>query len=132
MASESQTEAGPELRERLDRVEEELKTILSKLDRFEDISRCLWVPIESFEPELYCVRRPFTAVISVEDGEFIASWFDAGIHASGETEESAISDLKSRILDAFDRLHGLEDEQLGPGMRRQRDVLKSYIERRES
>jgi hypothetical protein len=115
------------LDERLGEIEGALKGIARNIAQ--SSSRPVWIPIDSFTPEPYRVSVPFTAVLACQEDEFIASWFDADIHAAAETEEQAYSELKSMILDTFDRLEELGDSELGPGPRRQKQVLRSHIAR---
>jgi hypothetical protein len=83
--------------------------------------------VDSFAPEPYRVTNPFTVVLASEADEVIASWLDANLHASGETSEQAFNELKGMILDTFDRLEELGDDELGPGPRKQKRVLRSHI-----
>ena len=62
------------------------------------------VPITSFAPEPYQLVRQILTVIQPSEGGYIASFFDANVHASGDTEEEALRNLKSLILDVFDSL----------------------------
>lgn len=109
------------------RIEVLLNTVLETLNQAEQRTRPLWVPIESFAPEPYEVLKPFTAVVVEAEDGFESSFFDANIHAYGDTEEEAISNLKSAVLDAYDHLFRLEENQLGPGPAKQRRVLVIHI-----
>ena len=88
--------------------------------------------VDTFAPEPYRVKSPFTVVFACEGDEFIASWLDANLHASGETQEQAFNDLKAMVLDTFDRLEELGDDELGPGPRQQKRILRSHITKLES
>jgi dCTP deaminase len=91
----------------------------------------LWVPITSFAPEPYeLLRQPL--VVIQQDGEgYTASLFEANIHASGDTEEEALRNLKDLILDVFDSLSAESPETLGPEPTRQLAVLKEFIGKRQ-
>jgi hypothetical protein len=41
---------------------------------------------ESATPELYRVKKPIPVVVRPHDGTFLASFLDANVNASGETE----------------------------------------------
>lgn len=87
----------------------------------------LWVPITSFAPEPYEVIRHIPAVVQVCEGGFTAGFFDANIHASGDTEEEALCNLKSLILDVFESLQTESAANLGPEPARQLAVLREFI-----
>lgn len=117
-----------------DKVEElgaTLRTILKRVEGLGVGRPVIWVPIASLAPEPYELVRPFTAVVAPSDEGFEASFFDANIHASGDTEEEAIANLKGSLLDAYDRLAQLGERQLGPGPMRQKQVLDLHIRRKQ-
>ena len=105
------------------RVDQELK----RLGQLAAHRKSFLVPIETLEPEPYEILRPFTAVVTEEEGEFLASLFDLGVHASGDTEEEAIANLKETLLDTVDRLNELPDTSLGKGLVRQKNVLNKSV-----
>ena len=69
-----------------------------------------WVPIETFDPEPFELRRPVSVVVQAFGNSFVASLFDANINASGETAQDAVANLKDLILALFIRL-GKEPNQ---------------------
>ena len=85
------------------------------------------VPITSFAPEPYNLIRPIIAVIQLGEGGYSAGFFDANVYASGDTEEEALRNLKSLILDVFDSLSAEPVETLGPEPKRQLAVLQEFI-----
>ena len=85
------------------------------------------VPVTTFAPEPFEVIRPFSVVIQPNGDDFIATFFDANINASGETQEEAFAALKDVLLTTFQLLQRRPDSQLGPGPRRQRAVLAAVI-----
>ena len=87
------------------------------------------VPITSFAPEPFVVSRPMSVVIQPLDGEHLATFFDANLNASGETQEEAFANLKDVMLATFQMLERMTDSQLGPGPRRQRAVLLECLQR---
>ena len=90
------------------------------------------VPITTFAPEPYELRRPLVVLVQPEEEGFTASHFDANLHASGDTEEEAFRNLKSLVLDVFDSLCAEPPEQLGPEPKRQFAVLKEFIHKKPS
>jgi len=86
-----------------------------------------FVPITTFAPEPYQAHPGLVAVLQAREEGFIASLYDANIHASGDTEEEAFRNLKSLILDVFESLSTEAPKHLGPEPRRQLAVLQQYI-----
>jgi len=60
----------------------------------------------------------------------VASFFDANLSASGDTEREAVSNLKDMIVLSLEMFEKLSDEQLGPGPARQKVVLADFVRRR--
>lgn len=84
--------------------------------------------IHSFAPEPYKVLLPINVVIEPAEGGFVATFYDANISASGETEHEAFENLKSLTLDIFDSLRREARERLGPEPARQLAVLRSVLD----
>ena len=73
------------------------------------------------------IRQILAVVQSSEEG-YIAGFFDANVYASGDTEEEALRNLKSMILDVFDSLSREPDPTLGPEPRRRLAVFREFID----
>lgn len=88
------------------------------------------IPIQTFAPEPYELKRPILAVVRPYDHEFTATFFDADLTACGESEEEAVKDLAYLILNNYDSLSrpGLP---LAPPIARRLAVLQDFITRRE-
>jgi hypothetical protein len=121
-----------DLRHRIERIEQLLDKVLSKMERFDSLRRGIWVPIETFVPEPYDVLKPLTAVVTAANGGFEAGLYEANLYAYGDTEAEAIAELKTVALETFDRLTELSEDQLGTGPARQKTVLTAHIARRPS
>ncbi len=85
------------------------------------------VPITTFAPEPYHLLRHILIVLQPAEKGFTASFFDANVYASGDTEEEAFRNLKSLILDVFDNLSVEPFDRLGPEPRRHLAVLREFI-----
>jgi len=112
---------------RLDGIEAALEVAVRGIEQVRTQDRSIMVPINSLGTEQYELLRPITVVVTSAQDEFEASFFDANLYGSGDTEEEAISDLKVVIVEAFERLSALEDEKLGPLMDKQKQVLAAHI-----
>lgn len=93
-------------------------------------SPSLVVPIQSFAPEPFEAVGIIHAVVEATNGEFTASFFDANLHAVGETETDAIDALKDLILSRHDYLDRTPSEKLALPLQKQQAVLRQFIRRR--
>ena len=113
---------------RLDGLEREvllLKERVAKIERFSP----LYVLIETFAPEPYEVVRSFNVVVRKSDEDFIATFFDVNLSASGSTEAEAITNLKDIIIGVFEVLIEHDEKNLGPEPLRQLHVLKTVLKK---
>jgi hypothetical protein len=89
----------------------------------------LLIRIETFERELRGsleLYRPISAVVQQEDETFVASFLDANINASGESQLDAVEELKEAIVARF-LLFSSKEAVLGEEPRRQLAVLRQFI-----
>lgn len=85
------------------------------------------VPITTFAPEPFELRDSLWVVVQpVADG-FTATFFDANISTSGDTQQEAVANLKDLILDVFLDLEEEPKDRLGPEPARQLAVLRALI-----
>ncbi len=102
--------------------------LLSRIDRKPDRGSVI-VPIQSLAPLPFEVVRPILAVVQEEEGAFVASFFDANINASGESQLEAVEMLKHMIASSFQLFSGNESV-LGETPRGQLAVLGKFIRAR--
>ena len=88
--------------------------------------RSVIVPIQDLEPSPVEVKQPIFAVVQEEDGVFVASFVDANMNASGETQLDAVEMLKDVIASSF-RLFSNREAILGEEPRRQLAVLRHFV-----
>lgn len=86
------------------------------------------VVLRSMKPHGGRLIKDMNIAVRPEEDGWVASFFDANVHASGETEIGAIDNLKSMIVDYLDQLSELPKEALGLEMRRCYEVLSEYLE----
>ena len=111
---------------RVEQSQRELKATVAQLRE----SRSAIVPILTFAPEPYELLREIRVVVQSCAEEYLASFFDANINASGCTETEAVANLKEIMLSVYKHLLSLPTGKLGPGPKRQLAVLKEFIRRR--
>lgn len=97
------------------------------------LTRAAWVtvPITTLAPEPFDVLRDIPVVVQAVDDGFTATFFDANISTSGDTQEEGVSNLKSLIVDIFEDLQSEPPKRLGPEPSRQLMVLRSFIRRKK-
>jgi len=85
------------------------------------------VPVTALGSEHYALVRDIPAIVQPAGGGFTATYFDANIATSGDTQEEAISNLKSLLIDLFEDLNAERSENLGPEPTRQLAILRELI-----
>ncbi len=88
------------------------------------------VPISTLAPHPFTLLRDIPCLIQPADSGFLASFFDANISASGDTQQEALENLKSLLIDIYDDLVSEPPEKLGPEPARQLAVLKAVLKKR--
>lgn len=110
------------------RLEGQIASLAERLDRLEATQKTTEASIQTFAPEAYELKAPIRVTLEEGDsGMFTASFYDANIETSGENEQEAFDNLKNLILDVYDSLMKEKPGKLGPGPKRQLDVLRSFI-----
>ena len=66
-------------------------------------------------------------VVRREGEEYIASFFDANINSSGDTDEEAVSNVKDMIVATFEVFGSKKATELGPEPERQMGVLRQFL-----
>ena len=85
--------------------------------------------IHTFAPEPFSLKRPIPILVRSHEGEYLASFPDANINTSGETEAEAFGSIKTLILDIWEKLQKLEkSSRLKPKLAQRLAVLKEFID----
>lgn len=87
------------------------------------------IPITTLAPEPYQILRDIPAVVESAGDGFNATFFDANISTAGDTQEEAVSNLRSLVMDIFEYLESEAPEALGPEPTRQLGVLRVFLKR---
>ncbi|HEX9734731.1 MAG TPA: hypothetical protein VGG06_22390 [Thermoanaerobaculia bacterium] len=85
------------------------------------------VPVQVLDDERVSLTRPFYVVVEQTDDNFIATFFDAHISASGETQWEAVDNVKDLVVATFHRLRQAPADKLGPIPTRQIAALRHFI-----
>lgn len=110
-------------------LKQEIDALRKSLDQLAAPHR-LRIPVATLAPEPYEIIRPFEAIVELSEGEYIGSFFDAGISASGESPMEAFANLKDMVTGVFGLLLDMDGAHLGPEPKRQLDVLREFIRRK--
>jgi predicted RNase H-like HicB family nuclease len=111
---------------RLQVVEREILVLKERVAELEH-SACVSVPVTTFAPEPYEVVDPFHAVIQPQGDEYMASFYEANLSASGATREEALANLKDIVVGTFEILTEHDPEELGPGPASELAVLRRFV-----
>lgn len=114
---------------KLNVLERQILLLERRVHRLEHTSP-VTVPVQSLAPDPYDVLTTIQIVVRAQEDEYLATFFDANLSASGETPEEAVMGLKDVIAAAYEALSEHEEEQLGPGPARQLAVLREFIRAR--
>jgi hypothetical protein len=101
-----------------------LNSRLSKIER--GGAPCI-ATITDFYPSSYEAVKPLYVSIDSDGDEFVATFHDADVAASGETHTEALCNLKDFIVTLFEDLSSDDAGPLGPGPMRQLEVLKRFL-----
>jgi len=85
--------------------------------------------ITTLTPAPLKLRRNIPVVIDFNGEDYTASFFDANLHGSGETDQEAFDGLRDRIVLTFEILDQHDEKKLGPEPKRQLAVLRAIISR---
>ncbi|MDE3136765.1 MAG: hypothetical protein KGL59_09335 [Acidobacteriota bacterium] len=124
----SMRQASPSgVQEALSRIESALSEVTTRLKALELAVVQRQAAIQTLAPGPYDLNRPISVALRPTDAGFEATFFDANLHGGGDTEEEAIDDLKATIVEIFEVLTSLPDEELGPIPRTQKAVLRDFV-----
>src|SRR6266404_9606395 len=92
-------------------------------EQLEDLHKLpVIVPISTLAPEPYELIREIKVVVQPDDDSFVATFFDANINASGNTQVDAVANLKDMLIAVFVSLE--KEPKLAKGTARQLAVLR--------
>ncbi len=87
------------------------------------------VPITTLAPEPYDLLREIKVVVQPASDEFLATFFDANVNATGCNETEAVDNLKEILTSRFEYLDRLAPTLLGPAPSRQIAILRTFMRR---
>src|SRR5947209_8244250 len=103
----------PDVR-RVDVLERDLREVRRAVTALTD-ARSFVVPITTLEPHPVELLRDIPVVIQPTGDDFVATFYDAGVSASGDTEDEAICNFKDLLAAKFSLLDSYADDRLAQG-----------------
>jgi hypothetical protein len=92
-------------------------------------TRTFVVPLTTLSPGPLHITQHIPVTIEGDGEEFTATFTEANISASGETEADAIANFKESLVSTYAFLESLPANERGPLPARQWEVLKSALTR---
>lgn len=128
LLAQGATSIGYATGDQIAQIQQAQQEILAKLDVIERQRVRIWtVPIQTLAPHPIEIIRPFFAVVRQEEDDlFEASFVDANINASGESEYDALQMLNDELALSL-RLFEENENQLAEGPARQLQVLREFL-----
>jgi hypothetical protein len=118
-------------------LENNIRSLTKEMDELKDEIRQLCktrtfvVPLSTLSPAPYQITQQIPVTIEGDGEEFTATFTEANISASGETEADAIANFKDSLLSCYQLLEKKTPDQLGPLPTRQWTVIKGVVKRTE-
>lgn len=110
-------------------VRQELETLKTQIAELRQ-RQVLRILVTTFTPDPFEVLRPFEVIVEPCDGEYVASFYDGNINASGDTPTEAYANLKDMIIGTYELFVDMDEEELGPEPLRQLAVLREVMRER--
>jgi hypothetical protein len=92
-------------------------------------TRTFVVPLTTLSPGPLQITKQIPVTIEGDGEEFTATFTEANISASGDTEADAIANFKDALVSSYQLLEEKPSEQLGPLPTRQWSVLQDVVKR---
>jgi hypothetical protein len=92
-------------------------------------TRTFVVPLTTLSPSPFQITRQIPVTIEGDGEDFTATFTEANISASGETEADAIANFKESLVSTYAFLESLPATERGPLPARQWEVLRNALTR---
>jgi hypothetical protein len=115
------------MRDEINSVSQQLAELKQEILRLQSL-RAYVVPLTTLSSE-FQLTQPIPVTIEGCDENFIATFTEANISASGETEGDAIANFKDSLVSSYQVLEAMPSDKLGPLPARQWKVLQNVVRR---
>jgi hypothetical protein len=124
---ELKTLAEAELELQVASLNQRVKEAEQRIAHLEDGGHPSIAVLTDLDPFEYEVAKPIYVSIEPDGVEYLATFTDACIAASGETQADAIENLKDMIVLLYEDLSEEPEGRLGPSPQHQLAVLKRFL-----
>jgi hypothetical protein len=114
-------------KDRFKNLEREVTALKQHCQKLRD-GQSIVVPITTLDPEPFELSKEIMVVVQPDDDSFVATFFDANINASGNTQVDAVANLKDMLVSLFDILE--KEKNLGKGPAHQLAILRGLVRRK--
>jgi len=114
---------------RITSLEKEVRYLKKEISALQNDSFCV-IPINTFAPEPYLLKKELSLLLRNEGGEYIASFIDANLSFGGSSIPEAVENLKNYLLDVYDDLKNTKNAELGSDLLKQKKILSAYIQKK--
>lgn len=118
------------MRESVRSLTNEVAMLKSEIQRLHQL-RTYVVPLTTLAPEPFKMLQQIPVTIEGDGEDFTATFVEANVSASGDTEADAISNFKESLVSSYEVLEDVPTNQMGPLPARQWVVLQSVVKRVE-
>ncbi|MFZ0962452.1 MAG: hypothetical protein WAO35_16260 [Terriglobia bacterium] len=93
--------------------------------------RTFVIPLTTLAPQPFQMTLQIPATIDGDGEDYTATFMEANVSASGESEADAIANFKDMLVSTYKTLEEIPAQELGPLPSRQWAILKSVVKRSE-
>jgi hypothetical protein len=113
--------------DRLSMLEREVEALAHHVHELRQIQP-LVVPVVAINSNKIRLKKAFFIVVQRDEDDYLATFFDANISASGESDVEAVDALKEIMIAKYLKFLELGPEKLGREPTRQLEILKAVME----
>lgn len=109
-------------------LEKEVASLSQRVDELRRVQPMV-VPVTNILSDEVSLIRSFMAVVQRDEDDYIATFFDANISGSGESDVEAVDALKEIMVAKFLKFDSLGPDKLGRQPTRELNVLRTVMQR---
>lgn len=113
--------------EKINSVSQQIAELKQEISRLQSL-RAYVVPLTTLSSR-FQLTRPVPVTIEGDGETFTATFVEANLSASGETESDAVANFKDSLLSTYQVLEAMPPDKLGPLPARQWEVLQNAVRR---
>lgn len=115
------------LTEEISKLSEKIEKIETSINNY-DSHTIIKSTISTLPSEEYSLLQPIDIILKIYEDEVIALIPELEIYGEGETEMEAVKDLKLEILDLYDDMNEMDDDELGEDPKMWKKAINKLVE----